>query len=231
MQYRTLHAWNVSAAEARSIQQGLRRQIKIGRYVQDIRYIAGADVSVARFASTVYAGVVVLDYATLEVVERRGVVSSTDFPYIPGLLSFREAPALLQAFAQLQTTPDVLVFDGQGIAHPRGLGIASHMGLLLDAPSIGCAKSRLTGRYQEPPPEPGAHTPLYGARGTPLGAVLRTKARTKPIFVSVGHKLELAQALDILLHCCRGYRLPEPTRLADQYVGAMRRAHAVSPNE
>src|SRR5919108_4532238 len=115
MQYRTLHAWNVSAAEARSIQQGLRRQIKIGRYVQDIRYIAGADVSVARFAPTVYAGVVVLDYATLEVVERKGVISRTDFPYIPGLLSFREAPALLQAFAQLQTTPEVLVFDGQGI--------------------------------------------------------------------------------------------------------------------
>jgi deoxyribonuclease V len=231
MQYRTLHAWNVSPAEARSIQQGLRRRIKIGRYIRDIRYIAGADVSVARFAPTVYAGVVVLDYATLAVVERRGVVGSTDFPYIPGLLSFREAPALLQAFAQLQTTPDVLVFDGQGIAHPRGLGIASHMGLLLEAPSIGCAKSRLIGRYQEPPLEQGGHTPLYGARGTPLGAVLRTKARTKPIFVSVGHKMELAQALDILLHCCCGYRIPEPTRLADQYVGAMRRAQTVSPDE
>jgi deoxyribonuclease V len=231
MQYRTLHAWNVSAAAARSIQQGLRHQIQIGRYVRHIRYIAGADVSVARFAPTVYAGVVVLDYVTLAVVERRSVVSSTGFPYIPGLLSFREAPALLQAFAQLQTTPDVLVFDGQGIAHPRGLGIASHMGLLLDAPSIGCAKSRLTGRYQEPPPEPGTHTPLYGAQGTPLGAVLRTRARTKPVFVSVGHKMELAQALSILLHCCHGYRLPEPTRLADQYVGAMRRAHAARPNE
>jgi deoxyribonuclease V len=231
MQYHTLHAWNVSAAEARSIQQGLRRQIKIGRYVQAIRYIAGADVSVARFAPTVYAGVVVLDYVTLEVVERRGVVSSTDFPYIPGLLSFREAPALLQAFAQLQITPDVLVFDGQGIAHPRRLGLASHMGLLLDAPSIGCAKSRLTGSYQEPPPEQGAHTPLYDPRGTPLGAVLRTKAYTRPVFVSVGHKMELPQALDILLHCCRGYRIPEPTRLADQYVGAMRRAHVISTNE
>jgi deoxyribonuclease V len=231
MQYRTLHAWNVSAAAARSIQQGLRRQIKIGRYVRDIRYIAGADVSVARFAPTVYAGVVVLDYATLAVVERRGVISSTDFPYIPGLLSYREAPALLQAFAQLQTIPEVLVFDGQGIAHPRGLGIASHMGLLLDTASIGCAKSRLTGRYKGPPPEQGAHTPLYGTRGTSLGAVLRTKAHTKPVFVSVGHKMELTQALDILLHCCCGYRIPEPTRLADQYVGAMRRAHAVSRDE
>jgi deoxyribonuclease V len=209
------------------MQQGLRRQIKLGSFVQNIRYIAGADVSVARFAPTVYAGVVVLDYATLAVVERRSVVSSTDFPYIPGLLSFREAPALLQAFAQLETTPDVLVFDG---AHPRGLGIASHMGLLLDTPSIGCAKSRLTGRYQEPPPEQGAHTPLYGPRDTPLGAVLRTKAYTRPVFVSVGHQIALAQALDILLHCCCGYRIPEPTRLADQYVGAMRRAQAISQN-
>jgi deoxyribonuclease V len=229
MHYRELHTWSVGAAEARRIQQRLRHSIKIARYTREIRYIAGADVSIARFAPTVYAGVVVLDYATLEVVERKGVISSTMFPYIPGLLSFREAPALLQAFSQLDITPDVVVFDGQGIAHPRGLGIASHMGLLLDVPSIGCAKSRLIGYYREPPPERGAHTPLYGAGGTLLGAVLRTKAHTKPVFVSVGHKMELSQAISILLHCDRGYRIPEPTRLADQYVGAMRRAHRASP--
>jgi deoxyribonuclease V len=224
MHYRTLHAWDVSAAEARRIQQRLRHRLKIGRFVQDIRYIAGADLSTARNAPTVYAGVVVLDYATLQVVERQGVVSRTDFPYIPGLLSFREAPALLQAFARLHTTPDVMVFDGQGIAHPRRLGIASHMGLLLDAPTIGCAKSRLFGSYAEPLPQRGAHSPLYAADGTQLGAVLRSKEHTKPVFVSVGHKMELEQAIDILLHCHGGYRIPEPTRLADQYVGAMRRA-------
>jgi deoxyribonuclease V len=225
MRTRELHAWSVSAAEARSIQQQLRSHLKIGRYVQDIRYIAGADISVSRFAPTVYAGVVVLDYATLEVVERQGVISSTNFPYVPGLLSFREAPALLQAFAQVETVPDVIVFDGQGIAHPRGFGIASHMGLLLDTSSIGCAKSRLIGDYQEPLPERGAQAPLYGAHGTPIGAVLRTKTRTRPVFISVGHKMALTQALDILLHCHAGYRIPEPTRLADQFVGAMRRAH------
>jgi deoxyribonuclease V len=224
MRYQELHPWHVSAAEARSIQQHLRRQIQIGTYVQEIRYIAGADIAVARSELTVYAGVVVLDYATLAVVERRGIITSTDFPYVPGLLSFREAPALLQVLARLDSLPDVIVFDGQGIAHPRGLGIASHLGLLLDTPSIGCAKSRLTGRYQEPSPERGAHTPLYGARGRPIGAVLRTRDRTKPVFVSVGHKMDLPQALAILLHCHRGYRIPEPTRLADQYVGAMRRA-------
>ena len=128
-----------------------------------------------------YAGVVVLDYTTLAVVECKGLVSTTDFPYIPGLLSFREAPACCRSLLMLDSTPDVVVFDGQGIAHPRGLGIASHMGLLLDVPAIGCAKSRLTGRYEEPPLTRGAHTPLYGGNGQVLGAVLRTKDRTKPV--------------------------------------------------
>jgi deoxyribonuclease V len=223
MQYRELHPWHVSIPEARRIQQRLRPAVQVGTYVQEVRYIAGADISVAHTTPTVYAGVVVLDYTTLAVVERRGIVTTTDLPYSPGLLSFREAPALLQVFAQLDITPDVVVFDGQGIAHPRGLGIASHMGVLLDVPAIGCAKSRLTGRYAEPPPTRGSHTPLCGAHGQVLGAVLRTKDRTRPVFVSVGHKMELLQALDILLHCHRGYRIPEPTRLADQYVGSLRR--------
>lgn len=226
MQYRVLHDWQVTAAEARAIQERLRHRIEIGRYTQDIRYIAGADVSVARQAPTVYAGVIVLDYQTLEVVERQGITSRTEFPYVPGLLSFREAPALLQAFRRLQTRPDVVVFDGQGIAHPRGLGIASHLGLLLDVPSIGCAKSRLFGSYAAPPPERGASTLLRGAQNHTIGAVLRTKTNTRPVFVSVGHKMELSQALTLLLHCDRGYRIPEPTRLADHYVGALRRQHA-----
>lgn len=226
MQHHDFHAWNVNAAEARRIQQELRHQVNIGHYVEQIRYIAGADISTERFGPTVYAGVVVLEYASLDVVERQHVVSRADFPYIPGLLSFREAPALLQVLGQLTLVPDVMVFDGQGIAHPRGLGIASHMGLLLDIPTIGCAKSWLTGRYQEPPPERGAHSPLHGPGGQTIGAVLRTKNHTKPVFVSVGHKMELSQAMAILLHCDRGYRIPEPTRLADQYVGALRRQHS-----
>lgn len=229
MHYHERHAWHVSPAEAHAIQERLRHDIRIGVYVRDIRYIAGADISVARFAPTVYAGVVVLDYASLEVVERKGIVTSTNFPYIPGLLSFREAPALLQVFAQLDVTPDVVVFDGQGIAHPRGLGIASHMGLLLDVPAIGCAKSRLIGEYQEPPLTRGAHAPLSGEDGNPVGAVLRTKHGTKPVFVSVGHKTTLTQSLEILLHCHAGYRIPEPTRLADQYVGLMRRCGTPTP--
>lgn len=225
MQIRELHPWDVSAAEARRVQERLRHHIKTGRYVQKVHYIAGADVSVSRSTPTIYAGVVVLDYARLEVVERKAAVSRTPFPYIPGLLSFREAPALLQVFRRLEITPDVIVFDGHGIAHPRGLGIASHMGLLLDTPAIGCAKSRLIGDYEEPLPDRGAHTPLYGANGVVLGAVLRTRSHVKPVFVSVGHKTELNQALEILLHCDRGYRIPQPTRLADRYVGAVRRKY------
>ena len=224
MQYRERHPWQVNPAEARAIQQRLRQDVKIGACVKDIRYIAGADVSVARSGPTVYAGVVVLDYDSLEVVERQGVVTRTNFPYIPGLLSFREAPALLQAFAQLDYTPDVVVFDGQGLAHPRRFGLACHLGVLLDVAAIGCAKSWLTGRYEEPPPIRGGHTPLIADDNTTIGAVLRTKDATKPVFVSVGHKMTLAQSVDILLHCGRGYRIPEPTRLADQYVGAIRRA-------
>jgi deoxyribonuclease V len=143
MQYRELHPWHVSITEAQRIQQRLRRSIQVGAYVHEIHYIAGADIAIVPTTPTVYAGVVVLDYTTLAVVEHKGIMTTTDFPYIPGLLSFREAPALLQVFAQLEMTPDVVVFDGQGIAHPRGLGIASHMGLLLDIPTVGCAKSRL----------------------------------------------------------------------------------------
>jgi deoxyribonuclease V len=224
MQYRERHSWQVNPAEARAIQQHLRQDVKIGTYVKDIRYIAGADVSVARSSPAVYAGVVVLDYDSLEVVERQGMVTQTHFPYIPGLLSFREAPALLQVFAQLHCTPDVVVFDGQGLAHPRRFGIACHLGVLLDVPAIGCAKSRLIGRYQDPPPMRGGQAPLIADDDTTIGAVLRTKYATRPVFVSVGHKMTLPQAVDILLHCGRGYRIPEPTRLADQYVGAMRRA-------
>ncbi|GIX47130.1 MAG: endonuclease V [Candidatus Tectimicrobiota bacterium] len=220
-----LHPWQVTPAEARCLQRRLRHRVRIGRYVQDIRYVAGADVAAARTSPALYAGVVVLDYTSLAVVERRGVCCEATFPYIPGLLSFREAPALLQALAQLTCPPDILIVDGQGIAHPRGLGLASHLGVWLDAPTIGCAKSRLMGRYVEPADVAGATSPLYGPRGEVLGAVVRTKAHVKPVFVSVGHKVDLEQAVAVVLHCCRGYRLPEPTRLADHYVGALRRAH------
>ncbi len=188
--------------------------------------VAGADVSHNRFSSTLYAGVVVLSAENFSVVERRAAAAEVDFPYTPGLLSFREAPVLLQALAKLENVPDVVMCDGQGIAHPRRLGLASHVGLWLDRPCVGCAKSRLTGRYEEPGPEPGARSPLLDRGGAVIGSVVRTKARTQPVFVSPGHRIDLESSVRLVLSCCRGYRLPEPTRLAHLYVNDVRRGAA-----
>jgi deoxyribonuclease V len=156
-------------------------------------------------------------------VEERGLEAEVTFPYVPGLLAFREGPALIKVFEQLTTEPDVLVFDGQGLAHPRGMGIATHMGLVFDKPSIGCAKSLLFGRYQEPDHEKGAWAELRDPQGQIIGAVLRSKPKTTPIFVSIGHRLDLPAAVRILIECSRGVRIPEPTRLAHNFVTQLRR--------
>src|SRR5262249_3199279 len=152
------------------------------------------------------------------VIEAQYAVRETRFPYVPGLLSFREAPALIDAFARVQNQPDVVLFDGQGIAHPRGLGIASHLGLFLEVPTVGCAKSLLYGHYQDPGPKAGALSPLKSRTGDVVGQVVRTKDKVKPLFISAGHRIDLGSAVRVALEMCRGYRLPEPTRLAHQYV-------------
>jgi deoxyribonuclease V len=165
------------------------------------------------------------DGQDFSVLERRAAVAQVDFPYTPGLLSFREAPVLLDALAKLKHTPDVVMCDGQGVAHPRRLGLASHVGLFLDRPCVGCAKSKLTGKYEEPGPEPGSRSPLL-YRGQVIGSVVRTKARALPLFVSPGHRIDLESSVRLVLGCCRGYRLPEPTRLAHLYVNEVRRGTA-----
>lgn len=161
---------------------------------------------------------VVLSYPELEIAEVQTVEDSIDFPYVPGLLSFREAPLTLAACGQLSVTPDLILVDGQGIAHPRRLGLASHLGLFLDTPTIGCAKSRLCGSHFEPADEPGSHAELVD-NDEVIGAVLRTKAKVKPIYVSIGHRVDLESAIYWVTECCRGYRLPEPTRLAHLAAG------------
>jgi deoxyribonuclease V len=148
-------------------------------------------------------------------------IETVSFPYIPGLLSFREGPALTKAFEKLVRIPDMIIFDGQGIAHPRGIGLASHMGLILDIPAIGCAKSLLVGHHEDVGEEPGAWEPLLYQERL-VGAALRTKKKVKPVFVSQGYKIGLEQALDVVMHCCRGYRLPEPTRQAHLAVNKLR---------
>jgi deoxyribonuclease V len=157
----------------------------------------------------------------MEVIEERTVVERASFPYIPGLLSFREGPALLKIFESIQHIPDVVIFDGQGIAHPRGVGMASHMGLFLDMPTIGCAKTRLVGRYGEVGKEVGDYTDLV-LDDRIVGSVLRTKKKVKPIFISPGHKIGIRKSADIVLRCCRGYKLPEPIRRAHLVVNEIR---------
>jgi len=164
------------------------------------------------------AAVVVLTYPGLEVTDYATADRPVTFPYIPGLLTFREAPAVLDAMEKLTTLPDLLIFDGQGIAHPRRLGIASHIGVLLDMPAIGCAKSRLCGRHEEPDSEKGSHVPLIH-NGDIIGAVTRTRNNVKPVFVSPGHRIDLPTSVEYVLSCCRKYRLPETTRQADHLAG------------
>lgn len=211
--------------EAVELQKSLRERVRIAPLVGPIETVAGADISFNKFSPVVYAGVVVLRLPTLEVIEEVGVVSETKFPYVPGLLSFREAPSVLEAWAKLKIEPDAVMFDGQGIAHPRRVGIASHIGLLLNRPTFGCAKSVLVGKYEEPTPERGSWTPLVDPKnGETLGAALRTKTKVQPIYVSPGHLINLEDAINLTLRCDGGYRQPEPTRRAHLLVNALRKA-------
>jgi len=175
-----------------------------------------------------YAGIIVFRYPELDEVERVWAAAEAGFPYVPGLLSFRECPLLLTAFERLTISPDVILVDGHGLAHPRRIGIASHLGLLLDKPTIGCAKSRLVGAYREPALRRGSRTQLRDG-GETVGMVVRTRDAVKPIFVSVGHLMDLKSAVALCLRCSDGFRIPKPTRLAHQFVGELRR-HGVKSN-
>lgn len=205
------------------IQEMLRPRISLrdSANLKRLRWIGGADVSYVRGEDTIYGAVVVLSFPDLRIEEQKWVKGRVSFPYIPGLLSFREAPILLKAFSLLDQTPDVVIFDGQGTAHPRGLGLASHMGLLLGLPSVGCAKTRFVGDYREVGREKGSFNWLeFG--GKRVGTVVRTRANVKPVFVSPGHRVSLRTARRLVLATCRGYRLPEPIRLAHQLVNRVR---------
>ncbi|NJN29537.1 MAG: deoxyribonuclease V [Synechococcales cyanobacterium RM1_1_8] len=207
--------WPKDTQAAIALQRQLATQIITTDDLGDIQYVAGVDVGFEEGGTVTRAAVVVLTFPELELVETAIARTPTTFPYIPGLLSFREAPALLEALAQLKTEPDLILCDGQGIAHPRRLGIASHLGLLLDKPTIGVAKSRYIGTYAEPAAEKGNWTELMD-KGDRIGAVLRTRTHIKPLFISIGHRVSLERAIAILLSCTTKYKLPEPTRLADR---------------
>lgn len=211
--------WDLSISEAIDLQKRLAGQVRVHPLPAQARLIAGADVSVLKHRKQLIAGIVLWDLHERNVVEQVAVRAAAKFPYVPGLLSFREAPAVLDAFAKLRDRPDVALFDGQGIAHPRRFGLACHLGVLLDLPSVGCAKSRLIGTYVEPSPERGSWTDLVHGDEA-IGAVLRTRDNVSPLYISIGHLASLQTSIDLVLRCCTRYRLPEPTRLAHQLVTA-----------
>jgi deoxyribonuclease V len=223
MDVKNLHSWNVTCKEAVAIQQVLRERLILhdGDFPVRIKTIGGADISYSKKSDLFYAAVVLMDFPSLEVLEVQSAVERAPFPYVPGLLSFREGPALLKIFETLEKMPDAVIFDGQGIAHPRGVGLASHMGLFLDIPTIGCAKTRLIGRYGEVGKEIGDYADLF-LDGRIVGAVLRTKKKVRPVFISPGHKIGVRKSIEIILDCCRGYRLPEPVRRAHIAVNEIR---------
>jgi len=231
---RKLHEWNLSYAEARRLQTELAGRVQLVPLKQEPRFIAGLDCAFSGDGKRIFAAAVVLKVVGVrggasggpesfefEHVETVTAEQQTRFPYIPGLLSFREAPVCLEAAGKLGRQPDLFMIDGQGVAHPRRLGLAAHLGLFFDRPTIGCAKSRLIGTYGEPGPEKGAYSLLYDGQEV-IGAVVRTRARVKPIFVSVGHKCRLEDAIRIALACSTRYRIPEPTRLAHQAVSRLK---------
>src|ERR671916_3177208 len=217
-----LHGFDLSPSEARRLQEELASRVVTGPPLDlsGVRHVAGADVSTQ--GDTAYATVVVLEFPGLSPVEVRGFEAPLRFPYVPGLLSFREVPSLAGALRKVETQVDALILDAQGLAHPRRMGLASHLGLSLDVPTVGCAKSRLVGSYKEPGREKGSATDLVH-RGEIVGRVLRTRDGVSPVYVSVGNGIDLGSAVELVLACSPKYRLPETTRQAHNAANRLRR--------
>lgn len=227
MLIRKLHRWKVTPAQARQIQMELRDRVVREDRLRTVRRVAGADVAFDLRRGRAFAGVVLYSFPELRELERVSAERRLEFPYVPGLLSFREAPALLAAFARLRGEPDVIFIDGHGYAHPRRFGIACHLGVLLGKAAVGCAKSLLLGTHAEPPPAAGKWTPLCHGEEL-IGAVVRTRAGVKPIYVSQGHRVSLRRAVELALAVCDGYRIPKPTREADHFVEEIKRLRSAA---
>ena len=217
-----LHDFGLSPPEARRLQEELSSRVVQGPPLdlEGVRYVAGADVSTQ--GEMAYATVVVLEFPGLSLVEVQGYEAPLGFPYVPGLLSFRELPPVVGALEKIETPVDALILDAQGLAHPRRMGLASHLGIYLDVPTVGCAKSRLVGSFEEPGREKGSATDLVH-RGEVVGRVLRTRDGVSPVYVSVGDGIDLGSAVDLVLACCTKYRLPETSRRAHDAANRLRR--------
>jgi len=237
METKKLHSWNLSYSQAVDLQKRLACKVLFNPLKKPPKLIAGLDCALSKDGQRIVAAAVVLGGPNVikglwpaigglkppdfELIETATASQKVTFPYIPGLLSFREAPVCIAAVEKLKAEPDVFITDGQGIAHPRRLGLAAHLGLFFDKPTIGCAKSRLTGYFEDPPPEKGAYS-LLKDKDEVIGAVVRTRTNVEPVFISVGNKCRLDDAIKITLDCTTKYRLPEPTRLAHQLVSKLR---------
>ena len=217
MRKQHLHEWNLTQDEAKALQRELAKQVIREDRLDEVRHVAGVDMAMNEISGMARAAVVLLSYPKLEVIEQHVYEEPLRMPYIPGLLSFREIPCILGAFDLLKQQPELVMVDGQGIAHPRRLGIASHLGLWLDLPTIGCAKSILTGSYNKAAlsEQAGSWVPIV-YRKEVIGAAVRTRTRVNPMFISLGHRISLETSIRYVLACSRGYRLPEPTRQADK---------------
>ena len=208
-----LHPWNVDAQEAIQIQEALKSQIIVEKTFSKIKTIGGGDVAYSEKGNLLFGAIVVLSFPYMEILDTATSDGKVPFPYIPTLLSFREGLILTKIFQKLKVKPDVMIYDGQGIAHPRGMGLASHMGLWFDLPSIGCAKTPLLGKFTPPRPSRGSFEWIR-RQGKRVGAVVRTKENVNPLFVSPGHRIDLLTSIRLVLESCRGFRIPEPLRRA-----------------
>lgn len=222
MLIKNLHRWDITPKEAVEIQIKLHRMIRPDGPPRAIHLVAGADASFSKAEGLVHGAVSILSFPDLELIEKRQATLQLSFPYIPGLLTFREGPVLLKCFRMIKNIPDVVLFDGQGVAHPRRMGIATHLGILLDRPSIGCAKTYLYGEFKLPADSKGAYEDIRDKEGDVIGACLRTKRGVKPVFVSVGNRIDLLKAIDIVLRCTKRYRIPEPLRDAHRFAEEQR---------
>ena len=218
---RYAHDWALTPKEAIALQRELAQSLILHDVLPEIRHVAGVDIGFEADGKITRAAVAVLDAQSLEMVDHVLIRLPTSFPYIPGLLSFREAPAALEAIKALRISPDLLLVDGQGIAHPRRFGIACHLGLLTDIPAIGVAKSRLIGKHEEPPQERGAWTPLLDGSDL-IGVALRSRISTKPLYISTGHRISLEKSIAWVMHCTTRFRIPETTRKAHWLASVQR---------
>jgi deoxyribonuclease V len=234
MEIKKLHNWNLSYSQAIALQKQLSEKVQLVELKNHPKTIAGIDCALSKDNRKIIAVAVILriqpaqkdlwgpvESFGFEIIETADTVQKINFPYIPGLLSFREAPACIAAVEKLKNEPDAFVIDGQGLAHPRRFGLACHLGLFFDKPAIGCAKSRLTGSFEYPAPEKGSYSPLKDGEEI-IGAVVRTRTNVEPLFISVGNKCSLKNAIEIILNCTTKYRIPEPTRLAHQLVSTLK---------